>query len=167
MIAQLVATRAPERVEKLALMSTNFGGRESLPPTAAASTLFAPMPGLSPGAVQRKSLEVLTGPGFAATHPELLDQFAARREQVRTRSRVFQAQFAAVMASDRSQIVRNLKLPTLVLHGTSDQLVPVENGKLLAQRIPDSRLVLFEGCGHFPHLERAHETAAELHAFFG
>jgi pimeloyl-ACP methyl ester carboxylesterase len=167
MIAQLVAADAPERVEKLALMSTHFGGRESLPPTAAASALFTPMPGLSPGQMQRKSLEVLTGPGFAEAHPELLDQFADQREQVRTRARVFQAQFAAIVASDRSERVRSLRVPTLVLHGTSDQLVPVENGKLLAARIPGARLVLFEGVGHFPHFEKPHETVAELQAFFG
>jgi pimeloyl-ACP methyl ester carboxylesterase len=166
MIAQLVAADSPERVEKLALMSTSFGGRESLPPTAAATALFTPMPGLSRGQLQRKSLEVLTGPGFAESHSELLDQFADQRQQARTRARVFQAQFAAILASDRSERVRDLKMPTLVLHGTSDQLVPVENGKLLAERIPGAKLVLFEGVGHFPHLEKPNETAAELHAFF-
>jgi 3-oxoadipate enol-lactonase len=167
MIAQLVASIAPERITKLALMATTFGGRESVPPTAEANSLFTPLPGTTPGQMQRRTLELLTGPGFAAAHAALIDEFAALRERKSTRAKVFQAQFMAIMKSDRSERVRALGMPTLVVHGLDDQLVPVENGRMLAQRIPNAQLVLFEACGHFPHLEVPDACAAALHDFFG
>ncbi len=49
--------------------------------------------------------------------------------------------------ADLSDIAR-LTMPALVLHGTEDPIVPVEWGHELAETLPDSRLVTYEGCGH-------------------
>ena len=46
----------------------------------------------------------------------------------------------------------------LVLHGTEDNVVPVENGRRLAAGIPGARLALIEGAGHVYHSERAEEA---------
>lgn len=48
--------------------------------------------------------------------------------------------------------LRQLAAPTLVIHGTSDPL-PVESAREWAAAIPDARLLLLEGVGHFPYLE--------------
>jgi pimeloyl-ACP methyl ester carboxylesterase len=52
-------------------------------------------------------------------------------------------------------------MPTLVVHGTEDQMLPVENGRLVASRIPGSRLEIFDGVGHLFFWEQP-ERAAEL-----
>ena len=52
-------------------------------------------------------------------------------------------------------------MPTLVVHGTADQMIPVENGRLIASLIPDSRLEIFDGVGHLFFWERP-ERSAEL-----
>jgi 3-oxoadipate enol-lactonase len=51
-----------------------------------------------------------------------------------------------------------VSVPTLVLHGTGDRLVSVENGRRIAQAIPGAELVLLEGAGHVFHSERADEA---------
>ncbi|MCA1727092.1 MAG: alpha/beta hydrolase, partial [Actinobacteria bacterium] len=51
-----------------------------------------------------------------------------------------------------------LAAPTLVIHGTEDQLVPVGNARRLVARIPGARLHLVEGAGHVYHSERPEEA---------
>lgn len=48
-----------------------------------------------------------------------------------------------------------MKVPALVIHGDTDKPVPAEtSGKVLAERIPDGRLVIVKDTGHFPHMEK-------------
>src|SRR2546422_3626165 len=51
-------------------------------------------------------------------------------------------------------LFRSLQLPTLVVHGTEDQLLPVENGRLLTSLIPAARLEILDGVGHLFFWER-------------
>jgi pimeloyl-ACP methyl ester carboxylesterase len=52
-------------------------------------------------------------------------------------------------------------MPTLVVHGTDDQMLPVENGRLIASLIPGSRLEILDGVGHLFFWEQP-EHSAEL-----
>jgi 3-oxoadipate enol-lactonase len=167
MISQLLAAEHPERVERLALMSTTFGGREALPPTPEAGNALLPAPGVSPRDLHERTLRALTAPGFADAHPQLIAELANLRGRVPTRGRIFKAQFAALASSDRSKIVQTLQMPTLVLHGDEDALIPIENGRQLAARIPGAEFALLTGCGHFPHFEQPQQNADVLLAFLG
>jgi pimeloyl-ACP methyl ester carboxylesterase len=165
MIAQTVALEHPGRVARLVLMSTSFGGPEAIGPTEAAMALFTPIPGETIADQRRRALTVITAPGFAARNPDLIEQLVDTRLRVPTRGAVFGAQLTAIMQSDRSQRVAQLTLPTLVVHGTDDTLVPVGNGRLLAERIPGARLALLEGCGHLSHLEMPNLCASTVGDF--
>jgi pimeloyl-ACP methyl ester carboxylesterase len=79
----------------------------------------------------------------------------------------FLAQMQAIIGSKRGEIVRNIRKPTLILHGTEDELVPVGNGHLLHERIPGSRLQIFEGVGHMPMLEVPQKLADAILGFLG
>jgi pimeloyl-ACP methyl ester carboxylesterase len=58
-------------------------------------------------------------------------------------------QFAAIMANgSRVDLLKTITVPTLVIHGTDDPLVPVEAGKDTAANIPGSELKLIPGMGH-------------------
>jgi pimeloyl-ACP methyl ester carboxylesterase len=58
-------------------------------------------------------------------------------------------QLAAIFASgDRTQALPNVQVPTLVIHGTADPLVPVEGGRAIAAGVPGAKLVEIEGMGH-------------------
>jgi pimeloyl-ACP methyl ester carboxylesterase len=58
-------------------------------------------------------------------------------------------QLAAIVASgDRTEQLRTITAPTLVIHGTKDKLVPPSGGRATARAIPGARLLTIEGMGH-------------------
>jgi pimeloyl-ACP methyl ester carboxylesterase len=58
-------------------------------------------------------------------------------------------QLVAVLAAEpRIERLKNVRVPTLVIHGKDDVLVPVENGRIVAAAVPGARLLEFEGMGH-------------------
>jgi pimeloyl-ACP methyl ester carboxylesterase len=66
------------------------------------------------------------------------------------------------------EIVANLKkitVPTLILWGRQDAVIPLKVGELLDQDLPNSRLEIFEECGHIPQEEKPEETIASISRF--
>jgi pimeloyl-ACP methyl ester carboxylesterase len=53
-----------------------------------------------------------------------------------------------VAGFDTYDRLQQIKVPTLILAGTADQLIPAENSSILAARIANAELVLFEDAGH-------------------
>jgi 3-oxoadipate enol-lactonase len=76
------------------------------------------------------------------------------------------AQLAAIFRHSTVARLDAIAVPTLVMSGDADRLVPVENAHLLARRISGARLRVFEGAGHVFPLEREDETVQELIEFF-
>ncbi len=60
-----------------------------------------------------------------------------------------------------------IRVPTLILHGREDGRVPLERAEELHGRIPGSKLVVLEDCGHWPHVEKRAELVAEVKDFLG
>jgi pimeloyl-ACP methyl ester carboxylesterase len=58
-----------------------------------------------------------------------------------------------------------LTVPTLIVWGREDQVIPLEVGQLLHQLIPNSTLNIIEECGHIPHEEKPDETVALISRF--
>ena len=58
------------------------------------------------------------------------------------------SQSAATDSFDPYERLQDLKVPSLILTGDSDRLIPPENSRLLAQRIPDSERYVLPGLGH-------------------
>ncbi|MBI1816298.1 MAG: alpha/beta hydrolase [Deltaproteobacteria bacterium] len=165
MIAQLVALRHPQRVKKLALLSTTPGGSHTVPPSPMA--MLALMPDLTkpPEEIVRNAMRAITAPGFADAHAEILREIVATALSAPTPQFVFARQMAAVMASDRYERLREISAPTLVLHGDVDPLVPYANGEIVASRIPGATLHTLRGCGHLAMWEQPRELTAALLEF--
>ncbi|HEX4335513.1 MAG TPA: alpha/beta fold hydrolase [Polyangiaceae bacterium] len=163
MISQLVATEHASRVERLVLVSTHFGGADTVPPTPEAMQLFDPQEMLNRGrsaeSIMRFTMSVLTAKGFLERSPAALELMVANVRAEPTAPVAFMGQMQAIIGSDRGDIVRKIDKPTLVIHGTDDTLVPVGNGHLLKERIPGARLAILEGVGHMPMLEAPDELA--------
>lgn len=51
------------------------------------------------------------------------------------------------------------EMPTLVIWGSEDSIIPIENGRRLVSELADARLEVIEGAGHDPHVNRASEVA--------
>ena len=60
---------------------------------------------------------------------------------------VVMAQMQACAAHDTRARLAQLAMPTLVMHGTEDQMIPVENGRLIASLIAGAGLEIFDGVG--------------------
>lgn len=58
-------------------------------------------------------------------------------------------------------------LPTLVLWGRNDRVVPPEHAERFGRDLANARVVTFDACGHWPQYEKAHETAHEIERFVG
>ncbi len=66
---------------------------------------------------------------------------------------------------DLTERLPSLNLPALVIHGREDAIVPLAAGRLLAERLPQSRLVVINGCGHVPTLTFPNRVFDEIAAF--
>ena len=94
-------------------------------------------------------------PAFIAANPEALAQYRARVAHLNPAS--VRAAVEACMAHDMRGRQGEIKAPTLVVVGSEDRLTPPHHSEYLARTIPRARLVVIEGSGHIPHLERQGE----------
>lgn len=161
MIAQELALAAPERIRTLALGCTYCGGPGSAlaAPAALAGLTEAMMSGDRERAL-RASWEINVSPAMAAD-----EDAYARFTEIAMRRRVsvpvIMAQMQACAAHDTQARLAQLRMPTLVVHGTVDELLPVANGRLIGSLIPGAQLEILDGVGHLFFWERP-ELAAEL-----
>jgi crotonobetainyl-CoA:carnitine CoA-transferase CaiB-like acyl-CoA transferase/pimeloyl-ACP methyl ester carboxylesterase len=152
MIVQQMAIDHPDRlISMTSIMSTT--GDPSLPPPspAALAVLTTPAPDANDidALVEHtlKNRKIIGGDGFR-------DDAAARAQTAAIITRQFYPvgavrQRAAIMASgSRTQALRSVSTPTLVIHGDKDPLVPVEGGIHTAKIIPGAQLVILKGMGH-------------------
>jgi pimeloyl-ACP methyl ester carboxylesterase len=78
----------------------------------------------------------------------------------------YSAQLRAVMAHGGTlPRLRDLAVPTLIIHGTADRLVPPANADLLSGAIPGAEQVMLDGAGHIFTTERREETVRAVLRF--
>jgi pimeloyl-ACP methyl ester carboxylesterase len=150
-IAQELAIRHPSRLETLtSIMSST--GEPGLPPPKpeAMAVLMTPAPADKAGYVAsyQRNWRVLRAGSFPLD--EARDPANAERNFARGLNPPGVArQLAAIIASgSRKQALASVRIPTLVIHGDADPLVPIEGGKATAAAIPGARLLIIPGMGH-------------------
>jgi pimeloyl-ACP methyl ester carboxylesterase len=166
-VALELALRHPELVEKLVLTSTSAGGRTH---TRARMGLIlrSLMPWSRYGEVGRRARRTYTAimaPGYARAHPDdmaTIVEVARYRPQTRAE---YQRQWHSCLAHDVVDRLGDISVPTLVVHGDQDPLVPVQNGRYLAAHIPGARLIEYPRTGHIPIVERGEEYDRDVLAF--
>lgn len=153
MIAQIVAARYPNRTRSLtSIMSSS--GDPSLPQgkPEAVSALLVPRPQVDDRAgiieASMKILRVIGSPGFPTPDAEL----RAKVERAIDRSYYppgIGRQMLAILASgSRVELLKQIKVPTLVIHGEDDPLVPLEAGEDTARHVAGAKLKTVPGMGH-------------------
>ncbi len=78
----------------------------------------------------------------------------------------FEAALADLIRTDMRERLATLAMPTMIVWGQSDRVVPVTAGLSYHRRIPHSRLEIFERTGHVPQLERPLRFSSTLEDFF-
>jgi len=166
----------PERVERLVLVSSGGLGRDVSPMLRAATLPGAEwvLPLLASGWV-RAQVEVagrmLTRTGWRASREltEIWRGFTSlgdadtRRAFLATTRGVIDPGGQTVTAHDHLPLA--VEVPTLVVWGTKDRMIPAWHATTAHEAIPGSRVVLFTGAGHFPHLDEPGRFAEVLGDF--
>jgi pimeloyl-ACP methyl ester carboxylesterase len=148
-IVQLVAIEHPERVLSLTSIMSGPGGKDAVPATPEAMAVLLTRPPEEREALIEHGVQV----GRVISGP-LYDEDRARASRTRLVDRAVHLdgtarQLAAIMAApSRIPGLRGVTVPTLVIHGEADPLVPPENGRRVAEAVPGARLLTFAEMGH-------------------
>jgi pimeloyl-ACP methyl ester carboxylesterase len=150
MIAQTVAIRHPERVASLTSIMSTPGPRIGPPTQAATATLFAPPATNREEAVQRalSTYRVIGSPAYPLDEAWLSDVAGRAYDRAYDPLGVARQLLAIHASGDRTEGLRRLDVPTLVVHGEDDPLVQVEGGRATAAAVPGAELVVVPGMGH-------------------
>jgi pimeloyl-ACP methyl ester carboxylesterase len=151
MIVQELLIRHSDRLlSACSIMSTTGDPAvgHSTPEAMAALQAPAPQTAEEAGEASVNAAKAIGSPGFPLDEDKARARGIAAFERSR-RPMGFLRQFAAIIASgDRTEGLRTVKVPTLVIHGEADPLLDVSGGKATAAAIPDSRLLIIPGMGH-------------------
>ena len=166
-IAWGTALAIPERVKKLVLIdSAGYPIRSTSVPIG---FMVARTPGLRvlmehvlPRGVVESSVRSVYGDP-SRVKPELVDRYFDLT--LRTGNREALAFRMEQSASGEEISIKLLKLPTLIVWGAKDQLIPLDNGSRFASDILGSRLLVFDDLGHVPHEEDPQRTVDAFKAF--
>ncbi len=162
MIAQELVLAAPERVRKLVLCSTTAGGPKAVPMPEQTVVLMGRQADLDP----QEALHLFVVNALSPDPPEsLVEEIVAYRVANPPDAAGWWAQANAGAAHDALERLGEIRTPTLVVHGTADNVVDARNAPLLADAIPGARLELFEGVGHLLPWERPQEFAQLVEEF--
>jgi pimeloyl-ACP methyl ester carboxylesterase len=157
MIAQELTLRYPERVTKLVLGCTHAGGPRAVRAAPAVLRVLA-----SPMVSEAKlaaMTPIIYHPGTPA------ERISADLRLVRENApnlRGYLQQLTAIAVWSSASRLANIRVPTLILHGDSDRLVPTENAHILAKGIRGAKLVILPKAGHMFYTDQPELTRLEL-----
>jgi pimeloyl-ACP methyl ester carboxylesterase len=115
---------------------------------------FAAAVGLPPGEQGRRTLPLTFSAGWAERNRERFQEILGARLEHPTAEATIETHIDACYAFyARGCEVERIAVPTLVVHGDEDLIIPVENGRMLASRLPNARYVELTGVGHNLQLE--------------
>jgi 3-oxoadipate enol-lactonase len=163
-VAMNMALRAPERVSGLALFNTS----------ADAESLFSRFQNRVLAEIAKRYgvlrplephvLASLFSPGFPRRRPDVC-QTVLQGIRAADRTAFYRVLTALLRRPSILDDLQSIRVPTLVVTGTADRLNPPIHCERIAQRIPDSRLVRLQDCGHLSVLEQPDEVSRLLREF--
>jgi 3-oxoadipate enol-lactonase len=158
LIAQEAALTAPDRVRSLILGCTHPGVAHAvLSPDALA--MLASRAQLSPEQAANQSLPFNYAP---STPRRRIEEDWAVRMPLASSSAGYSAQLRGTATWSGLERLPTLRVPTLVLHGEQDRLVPVANGRSIAEEVPGAELVVIPGANHLFFTDAPEETVSVL-----
>jgi|HubBroStandDraft_2_1064218.scaffolds.fasta_scaffold46491_3 pimeloyl-ACP methyl ester carboxylesterase len=153
MIAQIVAARYPQRARSLtSIMSTTARrGLARAKPEAMAALSTPPASSSREDRIAQgmRAWRIIGSPGFAATDAELRASIEREVDRAPYEPTGLARQMMAIItAQPRNELLKNVRCPTLVIHGADDPLIPMDGGRDTAESIEGARLVIVPGMAH-------------------
>src|SRR5829696_605830 len=171
-VAQELALHYPQRVDRLVLSAGYCGGNEAVYPSGQAAETLMTL--ASPEVLHNMTAEqqamilapIMFPPGWLEEHPEILNSVIQLAPVRSATPEIIQQQGLAVGTWKGScDRLSSIMQPTLVIVGDQDLLAPPANSVMMAQRIPNSWLVLLEGTGHGAMWQVPNEFTAYIQNF--
>jgi pimeloyl-ACP methyl ester carboxylesterase len=151
MIAQQMAIEAPERVLSLASMMSTTGDRfAGTPKLKVWSVLMRRAPNDRDAYIEyfARVFRMIGSPAYRPDDERVREEAAATYDRCHHPAGTAR-QLGAVLASgSRTAALRQLDVPTIVIHGEADPLLPVRGGRATAKAIPGAELITIPGMGH-------------------
>jgi 3-oxoadipate enol-lactonase len=162
MIAQEFALQYPARVRSLILGCTAAGGPTAVRAEPAATQMLMARDKMSPEQAAEAAVPFIYD---SATPRERIDEDTAIRRPWFPRAEAYIAQLQGIISWEAYSRLSGIAVPTLVIHGESDRLVPPGNAKIIAERIPGAKLVMIPHASHLfltDQTEAAHRAILEF-----
>ena len=150
MVAQTIAIEYPDRVRSLTSMFSTTGDRAVGQADVAALGPIGAPPVDRRGYIdwQVRAMRAVGSPGFAFDEAGVADRAARSYDRGHDPVGMLRQAVAVVASGDRTDRLRELRVPTLVRHGTDDKMSDISGGRATAAAIPGAKLVIFDGMGH-------------------
>jgi pimeloyl-ACP methyl ester carboxylesterase len=151
MIAQTMAIRRPGRVRSLvSIMSTTGSRWLGVPTWKAFGTLFARPARGREAAIEHavRVFRIIGSPAYPMDEARLRELAGLSYDRSHSQAGIARQLHAITASGDRTRALRNVRVPTAVIHGGSDPLVRPAAARATARAIPGARLRMIEGMGH-------------------
>jgi pimeloyl-ACP methyl ester carboxylesterase len=153
-VALTLALARPKLLRSLVLVGTGAGGPDRVPRPDHVREAFAAAQGLPLEEYGRLTMPYTFSAGWPEANPERFEEILGARLAHPTPYETIDAHMRACYRYyEEGCEVERIQAPALVIHGDEDLIVPVENGRTLAARLPNARYVELSGHGHNLPLE--------------
>ena len=151
-IAQTMAIEHPERVRSLTSMMSTTGNMSvgQASPDVLRAVFSGPPATTRDEVIQQRlrAMRAVGSPGYPADEQEIAAGAGRAYDRSYDPIGIARQAIASVASGDRTERLRHLEVPTLVIHGLADRMCDVSGGRATAEAIPGAELVLIEGMGH-------------------
>jgi pimeloyl-ACP methyl ester carboxylesterase len=159
LMAQELAVTEPARVRSLCLMASHPGIPNVVMHPEVLKLVTSGRTDMSPQEAAEASIPFNYAPG---TSRELIEEDWAVRLPLASSSAGYAAQVQGTLAWTRLDDLDSIRIPTLVVHGELDALLPPDNGRILAERIPGAELVIVPEANHLLITDQTEQVAKTL-----
>ena len=156
-VAQEFALKFSAMTRKLVLCCTSFGGPNHVVPAPETLQALASTKGLNSEERMRANLLLAFTPEYVRTQVDEVNRIVHLRATNEVPEHIYLSQLQAAMSFNTESRLAEIKSPTLVLSGDADVIVPVQNSRNLAAKIPGAQLKMIEGGSHTFFIEQARE----------
>ena len=141
-------------MSKLILCNSSCGGSKSiLASPEVLEIVDKARSGRAPIEIAKESLKIFYSPEFIENHPKLIDYAVQNMAKSQMQPINYEWQRSAIKSFKTCDRLKNIKIPTLIMHGAKDALVPPQNAKILAELIPNAHVKMFAESAHAPYVE--------------
>ena len=170
-VAQALVINKPELVGKLVLADTDFGGPNYVPMTKERLAILIDYT-MDPVEKSEWGIRESTSPGFMETNQDFVKEWTnyilnrpQTLEGLQAQTTIGLGLISASYEECFQPKLKNISVPTLILFGELDVIVPTANAELLAREIPGSRVEILPNTGHFITFDNYELAASKIISF--